>query len=101
MSGNGPIVSTAVALVAGAGQQVATGPGRYCGIVCRDLGAGTVLRVWDNGASTASGTVLDVIVLAAGARTESFTSIYPVQYTQGVFVERVSGTSYEGSVRLV
>ena len=96
---NGPVTSIPVALVAGATQVVATGTGVYCGLVCHDLAAGCVLRVWDN-ASAASGTLLDVIVLTAGARTESFTSILPLRYTFGVFIERVSGTTYEGSVRL-
>lgn len=97
---NGPVISTPVPLVIGATQIVATGPGVYCGLVVRETSGGAmVLRIWDN-ASAASGTLLDVVVLAANARTETFTSILPLRYTNGVFIERVSGTNYEGSVRL-
>lgn len=97
---NGPALSVPVALVAGASQVVATGPGVYCGIVVRETsGAALVLRIWDN-ASAASGTIIDIISLAANARTETFTSILPLKFTNGVFIERVSGTNFEGSVRL-
>lgn len=91
--------SIPVALVAGATQQVATGAGLYCGMVIRETSAAAlVLRVWDG--TSATGTLLDVISLAANGRMESFTSIHPVAYRIGVFIERVSGTNYEGAVRL-
>ena len=97
---NGPVLSTATALVAGASQIVATGPGVYCGIVARETaGIACVLRVWDN-ASAASGTLLDVVVMTANSGPITFTSILPCRYTNGVFIERVSGTTYEGCVRL-
>lgn len=97
---NGPVASTALPLVVGATQIVATGPGMYCGIVVRETSAAAlVLRVWDN-ASAASGTLLDVIALAANQSFVSFTSILPCRYEKGIFIERVSGTNYEGSVRV-
>jgi hypothetical protein len=96
---NGPLLSTAVALTGGATQVIATGPGVYCGLVVRDTGAGSVFRIWDN-ASAASGTILDIIVMAASQTQTTFTSILPCRYNNGIFVERVSGTTYEGSVRL-
>ena len=68
-------------------------------LTVRDTGAGCVIRVWDN-ASAATGTILDVIVVAVTGSQTTFTSILPCRYNSGVFVERVSGSTYEGSVRL-
>lgn len=92
--------TTAVPFVAGATQVVkAAGPCMYKGVVCRELSAATlVLRIWDN-ASAASGTIVDEVVLGANGFVSSWVSD-GIWCSNGLFVERVSGTNYEGSVRL-
>lgn len=96
---SGPAFAIAKPLVAGATQAVTTGTGFYRGIVVRETSAAAlVLRIWDN-ASAASGTLLDVIVVAANARADSLPPT-PIQYVNGIYIERVSGTNYEGSIRL-
>lgn len=90
----------AVPLVAGATQIVAAaGPGMYKGIVVRETSAAAlVLRIWDN-ASAASGTLLDIISVAANGVVSSW-PVDALWFSNGVFIERVSGTNFEGSVRL-
>lgn len=89
-----------VALVAGATQAIkSSGPARYRGITVRELsGAALVLKIYDNG-SAASGTIIDIVSVAANA-TVSYTLPDDIHASNGLFIERVSGTSYEGSVRL-
>lgn len=84
----------------GSNQAIKTQTGTYYGFsVHETTGTGTALiRIYDN-ASAASGTILDVIALAAG---ESAREFYPtgLRYLSGVYVNVVSG-SIEGSVRAV
>lgn len=92
--------SIPVALVSGATQVLKAGPTRYKGIVVRELSAGAmVLRLWDN-ASAASGTVIDVISVAANGVAQVYLPDDGVACANGLFLERVSGTNFEGSVRL-
>lgn len=92
--------SIAVPLVAGAGQVVKTSRHRYKGIVVRETaGTGAVLRIWDDPAS-ATGTLLDVVVVAANAVVSVYLPDDGVVAEDGIFIERVSGTTYEGSIRL-
>lgn len=100
MSGGFTTPAVTVALVAGASQAVCPRPTRYKGIVVRETSAAAlVLRVWDN-ASAASGTLLDVISLAANGVYSSSIADGGIQAINGIFLERVSGTNFEGSVRL-
>jgi biotin transporter BioY len=88
-----------VALTGGATQVVATGRGYLAGYTIRETAAGAAtFRLWDN-ASAASGTILATISLAASAAVDV---VYPmdIAFTNGVFLERVSGSTYEGSVRI-
>lgn len=87
-----------VALVPGATQVVkAAGPSTYLGIKVRETSAGAcVLRIWDN-ASAASGKLLDIVVLASGGYVSQVLPI-GIHVENGIFIERVSGTNYEGSV---
>jgi len=90
--------SVPVALVAGATQAVRVGPGTYRGIVVRETSAAAlVLRLWDND-DAASGTLVDIVAVPANGVVS--TDVAPVQLSVGLFIERVSGTNYEGSVRL-
>lgn len=93
--------TVAVPLVAGASQIVlAAGPGRYKGIVVRETSAAAlVLRLWDN-ASAAAGTIIDIVSVAANGVADIKFDDGGIALTNGLFVERVSGTNYEGSVRL-
>jgi hypothetical protein len=88
----------AVALTGGASQIVRNGPTIYKGIIVRDTGAGCLIRVWDN-ASAASGTIIDIVNLGAAGVSPTPNNIN-LWCQNGVFIERVSGTTYEGSVRL-
>lgn len=94
----GQAIVSPVALVPGATQVVkAAGPTQYRGIVLRETSAsGCVLRIWDS-ASAASGTLLDVVVVAANAAVSNMLPA-PVWASNGIVIERVSGTNYEGSV---
>lgn len=75
---------------------VATRSGVYDGLVIRETAAGTALvKLYDN-ASAASGTLVDIISLAANGVA---TSIHRVRFQNGLFVDVVSG-SVEGSVFL-
>ena len=90
--------STPIALTPGAGQQIITGPGFYKGAIVRETGAvPLVLRVWDG--TSAAGTIVDVVSVAANATVNSFTSS-AIAFSIGLYVERVTGTNYEGSVRI-
>lgn len=93
-----PSLASPIALVAGATQVVkAAGPSQYQGIVVRETaGTGCVLRIWDNG-SAASGTLIDIVAVGANAVVSN---VLPVQVwvSNGIFIERVSGTTYEGSI---
>lgn len=90
--------SVPVPLVAGAGQQIITGPGYYKGAIVRETGAvALLLRVWDG--TSAAGTIVDVVTVAANGTVTAFTSS-AVAFSIGLFVERVTGTTYEGSIRI-
>lgn len=90
--------SVPIPLVVGASQQIITGPGFYKGGVVRELSAAPlVLRVWDG--TSATGTIIDIISVAANAVVTSFNDD-SVAFSKGVFVERVTGTNYEGSLRI-
>lgn len=88
-------------LVAGATQVLAARPTRYKGIVVRETSGGAcVLRLWDN-ASAASGTIIEIVSLAANATaTIHLGGDGGIACANGLFLERVSGTNFEGSVRL-
>lgn len=89
--------TTTTPLVAGATQIVSAVRTRYKGIVVRELaGTACILKVYDH-ASAASGTIIDIISLAANGVHSSDTE---VTCEKGIFIERVSGTTYEGSVRV-
>lgn len=99
MGAYGNPIDVPTALTGGASQIVRAGATVYKGIVVRETGAGAlVLRVWDN-ASAASGTIIDIISLAANGVWNLGGDIN-LWCQNGVFIERVSGTTYEGSVRL-
>jgi len=87
-----------VALVSGASQVIAARPTVYKGIIVREMSGGAaVLRVYDH-ASAASGTIIDIISLASGGVVDH--AYEGITCQNGVFIERVSGTNVEGSVRL-
>ena len=92
-------VAQPVAMTGGATQAVLATRGFLVGYTIRETAGGAaVFRLWDN-ASAASGTLLAVISLAANeARDVMYTS--EVFCANGVFLERVSGGTYEGSVRI-
>lgn len=91
--------AAAVALAGGASQVVKATPVKYVGYAIRELaGTTAVFRLWDN-VSAASGTIVDVISLAAN-ESRSIALAYPVVVANGLFLERVSGTTYEGSIRI-
>lgn len=69
----------------------------YCGYALRATGGAAVVRIWDNPAA-ASGTLLDVVALAADASAQAMYDT-GIDARRGVFVEVVSGT-VEGSVRI-
>lgn len=89
-----------VPLVVGASQIVrAAGPVVYLGYSIRETaGSAAVFRLWDNG-SAASGTIVDMISLAAND-AKAVMHPFGIWLVNGLFIERVSGTTYEGSVRL-
>ncbi len=92
--------SIPIALTGGASQVVSAIPTRYKGIVVRETAGGAmVLRLWNNPAA-ASGTLIDVISLAANGVASITIPDDGVACSTGLFLERVSGTTYEGSVRL-
>jgi hypothetical protein len=92
--------SIPIALVAGASQVIRGARTRYKGIVVRETaGTGAVLRIWDN-ASAASGTLIDVIVIGANAVVSIYLPDDGIVAEKGIYIERVSGTTYEGSIRL-
>lgn len=85
-------------LVVGATQQVLTGPGFYKGGVIRETsGVALLLRIWDG--TSAAGRIVDIVSLAANAVANPFNND-AVAFQIGLFVERVSGTNYEGSIRI-
>lgn len=92
-------MSAAVTPIAVSGDTaVHTTHGFYAGFCLRETASSTaVVRIYDN-ASAASGTIIDVISLAAG---ESARELYPraVRVSNGIYVKVVSGT-VEGSVRV-
>jgi hypothetical protein len=90
---------TAVALTGSATQVVRAGPAQYAGLSIRETaGSALVLRLWDN-ASAASGTLVEVITVAAsGSATVALPD--PIRCAAGLYLERVSGSTYEGSIRL-
>lgn len=91
--------SNAVALEGDAAHLVTNEPGSYRGITVRETGAvALVLRLWDNDSAVASGTIIDIVSLASGGVLSS--DIGPVQLTKGLFIERVTGGAFEGSVRI-
>lgn len=82
----------------GANQQAVSGLGTYRGISLRETaGAAAVVRVWDG--TSAAGTLLDTIALAANASAWTWYDDGGVWFTAGVYVEKVSGT-IEGSIRI-
>lgn len=86
----------AIALT-GSDQAVRAAPATYCGFSVRETAGSTAsLLVYDN-ASAASGTLIDVINLAAN---ESAREFYPggIHCVNGIFVD-VTGT-VQGSVRI-
>jgi cyanophycinase-like exopeptidase len=91
--------TTTVPLVPGATQIVSANRTRYKGIVVKETSAGAaVLEVYDS-ASAASGTLVDIITLASGGTANLF---YPdgIDCQFGIVIKRVSGTNYDGSVRV-
>ena len=99
MSGPGAI-ARAVALVPAATQQVAAAgtSGYWCGLVVRETSAAAlVLRVWDGPVGT--GILIDIVSLAANGVDRTL-GTRPVFFANGVIIERVSGTNYEGSARV-
>lgn len=95
----GPTSTHAVALTGGASQAIAGAQGRYKGIVVRETGAvALTLRVWDS-AVDATGTIIDVITLAAGGVLSVTLPDGGIYVDRGIFLERVAGGTYEGSVR--
>ncbi len=77
------------------------GPGQYAGIAAHANGGPCVLRIFDS-KTAAAGTLIDVIELtAAGVGSfVSYTLNPPVFVTTGMWVQLVSGTMPEGSIRL-
>ena len=76
---------------------------RYAGVALHAKSAAScIVRFWDN-ASAASGTIIDVIELTASG-VGSFTSYAldggGVFIANGIYVELVSGTMPEGSIRV-
>lgn len=92
--------AVAVPLVIGASQVIkGAGPVTFVGYTIRETsGAAAVFRLWDNG-SAASGTIVDIISLAAN-EAKSVALPIGIALNAGLFMERVSGTNYEGSIRL-
>lgn len=92
--------SVPVPLVAGATQVLAGRPTRYKGVVVRETsGVALTLRLFDNPAA-ASGTLIDVITVAANGVAQVYLPDDGVACASGLFLERVAGTNFEGSVRL-
>lgn len=90
----------AKALTGGASQVVTAVRGRYKGITVRETaGAALTLRLWDN-PSAASGSLVHVVTVpASGSVTVHFADL-GIVFENGLYVERVAGTTYEGSVFL-
>jgi hypothetical protein len=91
-----------IPVVAGALPGVGMPGGQYAGLCLHAVGAAAcVVRIWDG--TSASGTLLDVVELT-GSGVGSFAS-YVLDgegghVTTGIFVELVSGTLPEGSIRI-
>ena len=83
----------------GSDQLVFTGVGWYGGFSVRETAAAAAsIRVYDG--TSATGTLLDTIALAANeSARENYTGNGMLQFSNGVYVDIVSGT-VEGSVRL-
>jgi hypothetical protein len=89
--------ATAIALT-GSDQVIRATHGLYRGICLRETASATAaVRVYDN-ASAASGTLLDVVALAANG-SASLMHEPGIQVANGIYVDIVSGT-VEGSVRV-
>lgn len=92
-------VAAASTALTGANQAVLAGPGTYRGVCVRETAAApAVLRIYDN-ATAASGTLLDVVALAANGSASLFYPGGGLRASNGVYVQIVSGT-VEGSVRI-
>lgn len=98
MSSHEPAI--AVPLVAGATQVLqSAGRGRYRGITVRETAGGALtLQLFDN-AAAASGTIIDTIVVPANGVVSYFFES-GVFLANGLFLNRVAGGAFEGSVRL-
>lgn len=90
-----------IALVAGATQVVlAKGPGFYKGIHVRETGGvALTLQLFDNG-SAAAGTIVQTVVLAANGTYDVYFADNGIALSNGLFINRAAGGSFEGSVRL-
>lgn len=87
----------AIALT-GSDQAVRSGFGTYCGITVRETAGSTaVVRVFDG--TSASGTVIDAVSLAANAAWTTYVAGAGIRVDTGIYVDIVSGT-VEGSVRV-
>lgn len=76
---------------------VAGTPKRYCGFALSETASGAArVRIWDG--TTATGTVLDELTLAAGGSAREY---YPdgIKTTVGIYVQVVSG-AVTGAVRV-
>lgn len=85
--------------ISGSSQTLATFPVRYTGFSLRETtgATGAVVRLWDN--TSAAGTILEEIALAAGESAREFYSPVGIEGATGLFVQIVSGTVV-GSVRI-
>lgn len=91
---------SAVAMTAGASQIIAAAPTKYKGLTVRETGGVTLtLRLWDNPAA-ASGTLIETITVAANGSANIYLPDLGVVCTSGLYLERVTAGTYEGSVRL-
>lgn len=82
-----------------ASQVVVSSPGSYVGWALRETaGAVATVRLYDN-SSSASGTLLDTIQLAANESGSEWLSGNGLRFANGVYAQVVAGT-VEGSVRI-
>jgi hypothetical protein len=92
-------VAQPVAVTGAATQAISATRGFLVGYTIRETaGTAAAFRLWDN-ASTASGTILAVFDVPANGSVDVMYT-HEVFCSNGVVLERVSGTTYEGSVRI-
>lgn len=82
----------------GSDQAVATGRGRYFGFTVAETGASSTktIKVYDG--TSATGTLLDTIRLAAGEASGDWYGPQGKNYSIGVFVDVAGSGTVEGSV---